>query len=120
MSDVVKDYLQEIQEDSYLDELGPIALAGIAQISMAAYKLYKTHLSKIARACKNFTGPENNKCRLSFKIKATQKLGSAFKAIKGKCTDEPCKIKMNYKIGKQVDKLAKLNMTLKTVKQQNY
>jgi hypothetical protein len=85
----------------------------VALATFASYRIYRNYLTKAAKACKNFTGPEKNNCMLKFKIEAAKQQLDSLKMALSACDSsqdpEKCKKTIELKIKKLGDKISKLS-----------
>lgn len=104
--------------DKYLDEIqevAPIMLAvSAASLSMTAFNLYKQHLTKAARACKDLTPREKSICMLRFKMSGKKLQLAKLKDGMTKCNKsknpKSCKqslVNKAKKVGEEIKFLAK-------------
>ena len=118
----VESYLSYLQSSE--EEVSEIAVASAAitavHLAMLAGDVYRKHLSKIARACRNFEGMEKTKCTLGLKIKGLGDLIRQLRTAQGKCEDAKCTEKMRLRIEKQNMKMRTLQSQLRTVIRQSY
>jgi len=97
---------------------------GAAMLAMAiiaaGWKIYTSFISKIGKACKNFSGPEAKKCKLKFKITALEKASSKISSLKSKCSKskdpKACQEKINNKLAKYKEQINGLKSKLSEVK----
>ena len=92
MSDTVDKYLDEIQN---VNEF--ILITSVLIISMAI-KMYKNHISKYGKHCKERKGDARKLCILNGKIKATEEFIVKLRTDKHKCSDNKCKEKVESKV----------------------
>jgi len=142
MSQIVEEYLYDIQEDDIL-EFRAGALAGATAIgtggmSLApvlaavsifsafnmAFTLYKNYFTKAAKQCKDLPGKEKALCMLKAKAAGKQAQLNALKKASQKCmkTKKPeiCKKKFNAKMSKVGGEQGYLKSRMMQLSQQKY
>jgi hypothetical protein len=118
MSELVDEYLDNIQEAI------PLVAFSAASLLMTAFNLYKNHLTRATRRCKDLPPREKSICMLNSKILAKnvqlQSLKSNFsKCEKSKSSDE-CKLKFAKKMKELANEIKFLVGRLKELRTQKY
>jgi hypothetical protein len=85
----------------------------ISLVALAAYRIYKYHISQAGKSCKRFTGPERNNCIRKFKLEGSKKQLDALRAGHSSCGNtsnpEKCKIILSKKIRKIEERISRLS-----------
>jgi hypothetical protein len=107
--ELLEDYLESIQE------IAPLMIAfSAASLSMGAFNIYKQHLTRAARSCKDLPPKEKAICMLRFKLQGKKAQLSSLNGNMPKCNKtkdaELCKQKLlnkARKVGSDIEFLAK-------------
>ena len=123
MSELIEEYLSQLQE------IEPVmvtiaAAASIFSIFNISFNLYKQHLTKAARKCKDLPGKEKALCMLRSKGQAKEIQLRALKAGMQKCMKskdpEGCKKKFSAKMSKVGGEQGALTSRFQQLSQQKY
>ncbi len=115
---VVDDYLD------YLEEVAPMLALSAASMLMTAFNLYKSHLTKAARRCKDLPPREKSICMLNSKVIAKNMQLQMLKSNLPKCgksrNPDKCKLKFANKMKELAAEIKFLAGRLKELRGQKY
>lgn len=116
--------------DNYLDSIQeilpvPVMVAfSAASLSMAAFNLYKQHLTKAARMCRDLPPKEKSVCMLNYKIQGKKLQLAKLKDGLGECAKikkaAECKENLTKKAKKVDDQIKFLSNRMREVRKQRY
>ena len=118
-------YLDNIQEEQYIEEVSPL-LVGLsaASLTVAAFNAYKQYLTKAARTCKNLPPREKGVCMWNFKFQGKKKELQILKGSISKCnkTKDPkqCMLKLKEKAIKISQQVQFIAGRMKELRKQRY
>lgn len=118
MMKVIDDYLE------HLEEVAPMLALSAASMLMTAFNLYKSHLTKAARSCKDLPPREKAICMINSKIIAKNMQLQMLKSNLPKCgksrKPDKCKLKLANKMKQLADEIKFLARRLKELRDQKY
>lgn len=116
--------------DNYLDtiqEVLPIMVAfSAASVSMGAFNLYKQHLTKAARTCRDLPAKEKSVCMLNYKLQGKKIQLAKLKDGLGKCSGlektkvQKCKENLTKKSKRVDDQIKFLSNRMRQLRRQKY
>jgi len=117
--------LQDLQEKEPIDEIAPVMIGlSAASMGLAAFNVYKQHLTKAARVCKDLPPREKGICMWNWKLKGKQKEYMTLKGSVGKCNKsvkpEGCRLKITKKVEKVGQQIQFIIGRLKELRGQKY
>lgn len=102
--DIIEEYLNKLQEFEPISMTTLVAASSIFTIFNVALQIYKSHLAKSARRCKDLSGKEQALCMLRAKAAAKEVQLKALKKGSERCAKsknpDKCKQSFNAKMSK--------------------